>query len=159
MLLFVYGSLRKGFHNHDYLNEATFINSASTSDEFYMVGRLNFKLDEFEDGRSPPRMLLFPYIFKPDNDDDTLPKTTVYGELYKISDDTLNKIDSHEGHPDIYKRGTINIITDLGEYTEAYTYILESQELKDEILADKKHTRFIPILNGDWSKKHFVRTY
>jgi gamma-glutamylcyclotransferase (GGCT)/AIG2-like uncharacterized protein YtfP len=148
MLLFVYGTLRKGFSNHYLLDGATFLGDGKTVDTFYMVGRLNFELDEFEDGRSPPRQLLFPYIFKGSLRADQV-CAHIIGELYEISNEVFVEIDKHEGHPDIYKRTEIDVIVENKLYRVA-TYILESPEIKAEI-SDILNL-FVPISSGDWQK-------
>jgi gamma-glutamylcyclotransferase (GGCT)/AIG2-like uncharacterized protein YtfP len=146
MLLFVYGTLRKGFINNYLLDSATFIGDGKTIDIFYMVGRLNFELDEFEDGRSPPRQLLFPYIFK-----DKLrlgqERVQIIGELYEISNELCIEIDNHEGHPIIYKRTEIDVIVKNTLY-RVEAYILESLDIKAEI--KNNLNLFVPIINGDW---------
>jgi gamma-glutamylaminecyclotransferase len=148
MLLFVYGTLRKGFSNHYLLDGATFVGDGKTVDNFYMVGRLNFELDEFEDGRSPPRQLLFPYIFKEELRDDVV-CVQITGELYEVSDGLCVEIDKHEGHPGIYKRTEIDVIVENRQFRAA-TYILESPEIKAEI-SDNLNL-FVPIGSGDWRK-------
>lgn len=148
MLLFVYGTLRKGFHNHNLLDNAKFIGMGISVDKFYMIGRLNFELDEFEDGRSPPRQLLFPYIFTDNLRVEQL-SNHIYGELYEISEELLMSIDEHEGHPNIYKRIEESVRIDSTEY-KAMIYVLESAEIKEEI---RENTNlFVPILSGDWTR-------
>jgi gamma-glutamylcyclotransferase (GGCT)/AIG2-like uncharacterized protein YtfP len=148
MLLFVYGTLRKGFINNYLLDSATFIGDGKTIDTFYMVGHLNFELDEFEDGRSPPRQLLFPYIFK-DNLKSGQELVHITGELYEVSNELCIEIDKHEGHPDIYKRTEIDVIVKNKLYSVA-AYILESLEIKAEI--KNNLNLFVPINDGNWRK-------
>jgi gamma-glutamylaminecyclotransferase len=148
MLLFVYGTLRKGCSNHYLLDGATFLGDGKTVDRFYMVGRLNFELDEFEDGRYPPRQLLFPYIFK-DALRDSKECVQITGELYEVSDELCAEIDKHEGHPDIYKRTEIDVIAE-NRQCRAVGYILESPEIRAEI--DNNLNLFISIGSGDWQK-------
>lgn len=93
--VFVYGSLKKGFGNHSLIQQSKFIGAAETLPVFTMVSMGSF----------PACMV----------DGETIIK----GEIYEVSDDTLQTLDWLEGHPRFYKR--IKVATNLGE---SWMYIL-----------------------------------
>jgi gamma-glutamylaminecyclotransferase len=149
-LLFVYGSLRKGFHNHALLNSAKFIGDAITVDNYYMVGRLNHELDPFEDGRTfdyPRRQLLHPYIFT-DNIRDDMISTKIIGEVYSIPNHIIKELDLHEGHPTIYRRSIIEVYMN-NKKMYANVYLLMDSIIKSDIQSNKY--LYIPI-EGDWKE-------
>jgi gamma-glutamylcyclotransferase (GGCT)/AIG2-like uncharacterized protein YtfP len=79
-IVFVYGTLKRGFHNHYILGESEFIGTAWTSNNYYLY-----------DGA-------FPYVT--DEGDQW-----VLGELYCVRDETIMKnIDRLEGVPHHYVR-------------------------------------------------------
>ncbi len=151
MILFVYGTLMEGYPNHALLADSKFIGYGLTVDSYFMTGRLNTELDEFEDGRQfsyPPRKLLFPYIYKTNKQHSySILQTKVYGEIYEIDQKCIDQLDKHEGHPFIYKRCIIPVQMN-DSVIDSNVYILENTEIIDEIIQNKN--LFIPILNGDW---------
>lgn len=79
--VFVYGTLKKGFHNHRCLNNSKQIG------EGWLYG--------FEMWRN-----FVPYVKRSENKE-----SKVFGEIYEVSIDTLiNSLDILEGHPYFYKR-------------------------------------------------------
>ena len=84
MHLFVYGSLKKGGGNHGYLKDSKFV-------QHYKLK--NHALVDLGHG--------FPYLIQEKN-------SFVYGEIYEVSEDTLEKIDLLEGVPYLYKRMLTN---------------------------------------------------
>jgi len=86
-ILFVYGSLKKGFDNHNVLsNDATYIGEAITVDKYGM----------FEDSFGN-----YPYLIP-------TPIMQIYGELYHIKSKELWKsLDKFEGAPEYYQRQEI----------------------------------------------------
>jgi len=63
----------------------------------------------------------------------------IVGEIYEISGFTLMRLDSLEGHPQFYRRNTIN----LQGGDEVYMYILDGGFIKNQE----------PIIeSGDWHK-------
>lgn len=96
--LFVYGTLKKGFSNHHYLKNSQYIAAATTSEQHQM----------YQSG--------IPFVIK---NKGTSP---IHGEVYKIDNETLKRIDMLEGHPHCYKREIIRIILDNGNETEAWIY-------------------------------------
>jgi gamma-glutamylcyclotransferase (GGCT)/AIG2-like uncharacterized protein YtfP len=81
-LLFVYGTLKRGFGNNRFLDGQKFMgNAVSTEPHYFMTG----------DG--------IPYL----HEDDQNGKFVV-GEIWEVSDAALEAIDGLEGHPNHYCR-------------------------------------------------------
>ena len=101
-LLFVYGSLKKGFDNHNLLSKyAKRLGKAHTVKKFAM----------FEDSFGN-----YPYII------DT-PVSRIKGELYQITRaELMQKIDEFEGAPDYYERKKIEVKSHHG-VKRAFVYI------------------------------------
>jgi len=102
--LFVYGSLKQGFHNAAYLSSAHFLGEHTTRAEFSM----------YDFGS-------YPAVSERGN-------TCIVGEVYRISGQHLASIDRLEWYPDFYQRVLIN--TDHGE---AWMYIVSEQLCIDKI--------------------------
>ena len=98
-LLFVYGTLRRGFSNHEvYLADAFLVGKAVTAEKYALF------VDDF------------PYLTR-------RPKVSrIVGELYRIDRPTLDLIDCLEGHPDDYRREQIWVVTNLGRHYWAWAY-------------------------------------
>ncbi len=101
-LLFVYGSLKKGFDNHHLLSKyAKRLGKAITIGKFSM----------FEDSFGN-----YPYLIP-------VPKMRVHGELYLIErSEILDKLDRFEGYPEYYERKKILVKTHKGTQ-RAFVYI------------------------------------
>jgi len=98
-LLFVYGTLRRGLHNHEeYLHDARFIGKAATREKYALVvGEL-------------------PYVVK----DRAVAR--IVGELYAVDAATLERVDVLEGHPAEYRREQILVVTGPGQELPAWIY-------------------------------------
>ena len=107
-LLFVYGSLKKGFDNHKILGKsAKRLGKAKTVSKFGM----------FEDSFGNYPYLISEPIYK------------IEGELYEINrKELLEKIDAFEGAPDYYQRKKIKVKSHHG-VKYAYTYLRENIEI------------------------------
>lgn len=110
-LLFVYGSLKKGFDNHRLLEKsAKRLGKAKTVSKFGM----------FEDSFGN-----YPYLVSE-------PISKVEGELYEINrKELLEKIDEFEGAPDYYQRKRIKVKSHHG-VKFAYTYLREDAEVPQD---------------------------
>lgn len=88
LLVFVYGTLKKGFGNNVLLADAEFLGEAITADETYvMTGRgIPFVHLVPEDGHS------------------------IVGEVYNVTEPQLRSLDGLEGHPTWYERQEIPVI-------------------------------------------------
>ena len=112
-LLFVYGSLKKGFDNHNLLSRyAKRLGKALTVKKFGM----------FEDSFGN-----YPYLVP-------IPHTRIHGELYQITrKELMDKIDKFEGSPEYYERKKIEVKSHHGVqrafvYIQTHTKVPEDQE-------------------------------
>ena len=90
MYIFVYGTLKKGFHNHYLLEDAEFICKATTKKKYPMV---NTEED-------------FPYLLNKQGIG-----CNIQGEVYRIDDDILAMLDILEGYPEHYTREMIQVLS------------------------------------------------
>jgi gamma-glutamylaminecyclotransferase len=95
-LVFVYGTLMQGEHHHDQIRGAEFVGERSTHPRYDLV-----QID------------YFPAMIEGGN-------TAVLGELYRVDDATLARLDELEEVPHYYVRQTI----ELSDHTRAQTYLL-----------------------------------
>lgn len=97
-LIFVYGTLKRGFWNHSLLEHSAFIGKARTGREFTLkVNGLPYLIEEEGIGAS--------------------------GELYAVSKMTLKSLDKLEGHPGFYQRKKIQVIDSNGKKQKVFAYI------------------------------------
>jgi len=111
-LLFVYGSLKKGFQNHDIIKEATYKCKVRTRKKFAMYeepfGNYPYLIDKGNQGHK------------------------IEGELYEINrKDLLDAIDEFEGAPTYYVRKSIMVEMRNGEIKKALAYFFASQKIPD----------------------------
>ncbi|RBW69046.1 gamma-glutamylcyclotransferase [Bacillus taeanensis] len=121
--MFVYGSLKKKQSNHYFLKDA-----ACVEEHCWTNGKL------YDTGCGYPAV-------------EELPREIVYGELYKVNEEQLYKLDSLEdyfgvGKENLYERITQTIYTNSKKY-EAYVYVISEK---------KKHMLKALIENGIWNK-------
>lgn len=133
MLLFVYGSLRQGLQNHHILHSARYICECKTIDTYIMIAT---------------KSKSFPYILHDKHMPEKYTPTHITGELYEISDETLQKLDILEDHPYTYTRQLINISTGT-DIIQAHAYILENLSIIHTI-KNNMGKRFVFVLSGDW---------
>lgn len=105
MYVFVYGTLKRGFYNHDLLGDSEFICEATTKDQYPMVN-----IEKF-----------FPYLI-----DDKGKGYRVVGEIYKINEPILAMLDILEGYPEHYNRKEIKVVS-LGVELTAIAYFLNEK--------------------------------
>jgi gamma-glutamylcyclotransferase (GGCT)/AIG2-like uncharacterized protein YtfP len=110
-ILFVYGSLKKGFDNHHLLNKyAKRLGKARTIKKFGM----------FEDSFGN-----YPYLV-------SVPYSRIEGELYEITrKELMDKIDTFEGAPLYYQRKKIEVKSHRG-VKRALVYIRENTPIPTE---------------------------
>lgn len=123
-LLFVYGSLKKGFDNHHLLSRyAKRLGKARTVKKFGM----------FEDSFGN-----YPYLIP-------TPHTKIHGELYQITrKELMDKLDTFEGSPEYYERKKIEVKSHHGVqrafvYIQPHTDAPEDQESLTEWKDDTQH--------------------
>lgn len=108
-IVFVYGSLKKGFINNSRLKNAEFIGSAKTVEKYEMYRSSHGN---------------WPYLIK-----DHGLGSLIKGEVYSLSDNLLKVIDEFEGHPDYYKRELVKVkLTESEEVIEAFIYFFTEND-------------------------------
>ena len=96
--LFVYGTLKRGYHNHQvYMHGARFLGTARLYGYTLLIDGIPFAI--------PAR-----------------PECFVEGELYDIPRQRLRAIDALEGHPRYYRR-VLETVSFGGQAVKAYVYI------------------------------------
>lgn len=112
-LVFVYGTLKKGFRLNSYLGDSKFLGEAHTLEGFAMRG------------------YSFPYIARKRGGHQ------VCGEVYRVSEETLLQLDYVEGNPSHYQRRRIWVAVN-GKRKRAWIYLISLQKLgrtkRDEVL-------------------------
>ena len=101
--VFVYGSLKKGFHNNRYLTDSKLIGNFDTEDKFKMFDLGYFPAVVFDNTGYPLR-----------------------GELYEVDRSTFKNLDSLEGYPHLYDRKIIKLTG--GE--SGYIYFMNNTSLR-----------------------------
>lgn len=103
--IFVYGTLKRGFGNHNNLmEEAVFIQKDITYPEFTMID-----------------MGGYPAVFEHES------KFCVTGEVYSVNYDTLQRLDRLESEGRLYRRVPVNLQSGL----IAHTYLLIGEALSE----------------------------
>ena len=100
MKVFVYGTLKKNRSNSYLLKGSEFVEEAETIDRFCMRDLVGFPAVTQEK-----------------------PVSTIKGEVYKIDEDTLKRLDGLEGYPHLYDRITVQVKLASGDIEEAIMYI------------------------------------
>jgi len=114
--IFVYGTLRKGFGNNRLLKDSRFVGDAVTVRRYGM----------YASG--------IPYV----HEDEAF--CTVVGEVYEVDIDTLLKLDRLEGHPNFYRRKTVDVCLATGNSIRADIYFHQGG------VGDHMHK----VVNGDY---------
>ena len=95
--VFVYGTLMKNYRNHGYLETSTYIGDGSIEGyEIYDLGR-------------------YPGIIEGSG--------TVFGEVYQVTEETVEKLDYLEEEGDLYIKKPEMVKLDNGETLEAMVYV------------------------------------
>ncbi len=114
--VFVYGTLKKGLHNHYYfLKEAKFLGKATAVEEWTMVGE----------------NMSFPYVLGKSKLNDWIGHK-IQGEVYLVDEETKKNIDRLEGVPTHYKEGEIEVEYESGVKIKCNIYI-KTNVSKDDI--------------------------
>jgi gamma-glutamylcyclotransferase (GGCT)/AIG2-like uncharacterized protein YtfP len=116
--VFVYGTLRKDFWNHEsYLKNSKFVGNGKTKHKYAMYASI------------------IPYVVENEK------ISHIIGEVYEVDEKTLERIDHLEGHPDGYRRKKVPIILESKKEIEAWLYfhpepygiLVESGDYKDYV--------------------------
>lgn len=107
-VVFVYGSLKKGFHNHQLLsgNDATFLGEAESTAPAYAMLDLGS----------------FPGLIEGDQ--------RVKGELYEVNQYTMDNLDALEGHPYMYERKLARFKMEGHKIKEAWVYMYKANRTR-----------------------------
>jgi len=123
-LVFVYGTLKSGFHNNHLLKDDKYICKGFTEEKYLLT----------EDG--------IPYV------SEQIDYCNIHGEVYNVSVDSLISLDILEGHPMWYERKKVNIKGSNGNVYNCWLYFNE-QSLGSLLNQDgdygKENARRIPI--------------
>ncbi len=101
VLVFVYGSLKRGFRHHDVLGDAVFLREAHTAPGFRLV-----------------RYGGYPALAPTD-----VGAESVAGELYEVDVSDLPRLDAFEDVPELYQRESIL----LEDGTKADAYVISAR--------------------------------
>jgi gamma-glutamylaminecyclotransferase len=102
-ILFVYGTLKRGFENHPIVEESRFIGTARSVQPMAMWG------------------IEFPYV------SDKLPLYPIFGEVYEVSEAVLRLTDALEDHPRLYQRSVRDFSLVGGNVIAAWIYLSHAQ--------------------------------
>lgn len=109
--IFVYGSLKKGFGNHSFLSDSTFLGTTTTAESTYSMLSLG----------------AFPAVIPGG-------ENAIQGELYEVDDSTLQDIDKLEGNGSFYERAQVSLSN--GEVAWMYLFLrFNSMNLCSEVEA------------------------
>jgi len=103
-LVFVYGTLKKGFGNHYLLKDAKFLGKARTEKKYKMTANG------------------IPFVSKKEA------ISHIIGEVYEVGDEILRKLDFLEDHPNWYKREKVKVILENGRKLDVWLYFNEVSE-------------------------------
>lgn len=113
-LIFCYGSLKQGHHNHEVISfdfdthsrnkGYDYLGKAKTVDKFIMYDMGSFPAIAFDKNGKP-----------------------VSGELYAIDDATFDLLDTLEGYPENYNRKLVKLDVDV----EAWIYFYDPESVDD----------------------------
>jgi gamma-glutamylcyclotransferase (GGCT)/AIG2-like uncharacterized protein YtfP len=109
MLIFVYGTLRRGQPNHAQLQGARFVGRAHTEQRYEVVDVHGYPA-LLEDG-----------------------SVSVSGELYEVDDALLRRLDAFEEVPEVYERKSVSLTGN--QHAQAYT--MRRMHGRDGVPADR----------------------
>lgn len=118
-IVFVYGTLKKGYRNNHYLSDAIFLGTAETVEKYSMRRHKYW----------------YPAVIE------TLEHYNIRGELWSCSDWILKSLDRLEGTLDLFYRKEIPIIHDakvINAWIYFFNYPYLKNELKEQILEWKE---------------------
>lgn len=98
-LVFVYGSLKAGYHNHNTLANSPLISTGTTEPNYQMISFGSF-----------------PALIEGDK--------AYEGEIYEVDNNTLQQLDYLEGYPDFYNRSQVDIELPNGDVQKCWVYVL-----------------------------------
>ena len=102
-IVFVYGTMKRGFPNHRLLADARYLGPAST------VERYALYVD------------MFPGVYPRDA------VSPIHGELFEVGPQDLRRLDALEGHPTLSRRELVSVVGKDGK-REAWIYFYPTKE-------------------------------
>ncbi len=158
--IFVYGTLLKGLENSHRLKSSKYLGKAVTTQIFYMVSNENNgvvtssryeptkQLDDDVELYKYPYLLKAPVAEKQEG-------AQIVGEVYEIDETVLRELDALEDHPNTYIRQPIAVlptgdIDDVAFPTSVEGYILESQEVIEDLKANFGGGRYSSVPGNSW---------
>ena len=117
-LIFVYGSLKRGFHNHSWLDNVAYCGDGMTKDSNLIMSDAG----------------AYPIVYSRDlhnvdgADDWAGYYGHVSGELYIVDSATLANLDRLEGHPTFYRRRKVDILRSGQRTVPAWMYMSDKPD-------------------------------
>lgn len=105
--VFVYGTLRRGYYNHELLKSSEYLGDYHTGLGYTKI-------------QGPG----FPFLVKDPDGEGCL------GEVYNVTSLTLEMLDRLESHPDFYVRSLITVDGMEGK-TKVYAYLMPVERLEE----------------------------
>lgn len=124
-LIFVYGTLKKGFSNHAYMYGSKFVGKSTTVEKYPMV----------DSG--------IPYMYKSDGNG-----FQIKGEVYRVPKSRMPSIDNLEGHPTWYKRTPIEVTFEDGSVHTVEAYIMRGEPTKTDVFIDEFKQKAVKKYKG-----------
>lgn len=116
-LLFVYGTLKQGFDNHNLMKGSYFIGTGRTAEKYAMYKHV------------------VPYVLKGQ------PITPIHGEVYSVHQSLLETLDIFEGNPVWNCREQVDVILDAdGSTVSAWMYFNDTPV--GELVESGVYTRY-----------------
>lgn len=126
--LFVYGTLKRGFGNHGFLDGCRFLGEAHTVKRFAMYGA------------GVPSVVESPQLYP------------IQGEVYEVDPASLRHVDALEGHPHWYVRKMVDVVLESGgDPISAWIYTKDRPSLLGENSRLEFHTT--GLWGGSWRKR------
>jgi gamma-glutamylaminecyclotransferase len=120
--LFTYGTLKRGFNNHEFLKSSIFLGQTTTVEKYMLL-----------DVGLP---ILINYSGETSKN--------IKGELYFVTQHTLENVDRLEGHPHMYQRELIKVIHPIEkEVVEVFAYFFMANGFT------KNHLQYVESLE-EW---------
>ena len=114
-LIFVYGTLKKHHHNHYLVEGSEFLGPAKTLRKYSL----------YESG--------IPYVIENDQ------TSEIHGEVYRVDDLTLERLDQLEGHPDWYERKEVEVLINNDKTILAWLYFFPKKT--GTLVKDGRYTK------------------
>lgn len=130
-LVFVYGTLRRGYGNHRLLSGARVVGDGTTMDTFVM----------FDGGFPRAATLAHASKARRHGRERTMPLAgRVVGELYAVDDATLARLDALEGTPRLYRRETVRVKVG-GIESNVSMYLIQPEHAGGHVIQPDAHGR------------------